>query len=93
MTLSDSGLGISQLLGAAFIGIGLLAWGARNDTGSLALRGIVLGLLIGDAAGFVVSLIGQLSGWANPLGWSTVAIYLIFTLGYAYFQFIRPVGD
>jgi len=40
--------------------------------------------------GFVVALINQLSGLVNALGWSTVALYLLFALGYGYFQFKKP---
>ena len=38
---------------------------------------------------WVVALQGQLSGIVGPLGWLTVALYLLFTLGYGYFQFAR----
>jgi hypothetical protein len=42
-----------------------------------------------DAIGFIVTLLGQLAGLANALGWSSVALYLLFGLGFAYFQFMR----
>jgi len=38
----------------------------------------------------VMAFIGQLAGIANALGWSTVAIYLLLALGFAYFQFMKP---
>jgi hypothetical protein len=52
---------------------------------------VVLGNLVGDAAGFVLALLGQLSGvgGVNQLGWSTVLIYLLFASGFAYFQFVK----
>jgi hypothetical protein len=37
-----------------------------------------------------VILIGQLAGIANALGWSSVAIYLLLALGFAYVQFMQP---
>jgi hypothetical protein len=37
--------------------------------------------------GFFVALQGQMSGDVNALGWSTVVIYGLFALGFAYFQF------
>jgi len=30
------------------------------------------------------------AGVANALGWSTVALYLLLALGFAYFQFMKP---
>lgn len=50
---------------------------------------IVLAGLVGNTIGFVVALQGQLKGLANALGWSTAAIYALFTIGFAYFQFSR----
>jgi hypothetical protein len=38
-----------------------------------------------DAVALLVSLILQLSGVMNLLGWSIVAIYLFFTIGFGYF--------
>ena len=32
----------------------------------------------------------QLKGVVNSLGWSTVAIYLLLAIGFAYFQFTKP---
>ena len=41
--------------------------------------------------GFVVSLLGQLSGVMNALGWLVVGLYLVLVgVGYGYFHFMRP---
>lgn len=92
ITLNPGGLFIGQLFGAALIGFGVLNWFARGVQDSQALRAIVLANLIGDGVGFVFALIGQINGvgGVNQLGWSTVAIYLLLTLAFAYFQFIKP---
>jgi len=79
-----------QLLGAAFIGFGVLTWAARNATDSEACRAILLALFVGDLIGFVITLIAQLSGIVNSLGWSSVAIYLLLALGWGYFRFLKP---
>lgn len=81
---------LGRLLGAAFISFAVMTWWARNANDSTARRAIVLAFFIGNAAGFVVALIGQLDEVPNSLGWSTVAIYLLFALGYGYFQFVKP---
>jgi len=78
-----------QLFGAALVGFAVLAWAARKAAESEARRAIVLAFAVSFVVGLVVSLIGQLRGVVNALGWSTVIIYLFFTLGYGYFQFAR----
>ena len=89
ITVTDAGIVLARLFGAAFLGFTVLNWSARNAADSEVLRGIVLANLLMDAVGFVVTLLGQLAGLANALGWSFVALYLLFALGFAYFQFMR----
>jgi hypothetical protein len=70
--------------GAALIGNLLLAWLARNAEDSIARRAIIWNLFIYDAIALVATLIIQLSGGLNVLGWGIVAVYLFFTLGFGY---------
>jgi hypothetical protein len=68
-----------------------LLWFARNAARSeIALRALVLAITIGDTLGFVITLLAQLGGLANALGWVTVALYLLLALGFGYFQFVKP---
>jgi hypothetical protein len=90
ITLDRAGMLVAQLFGAALIAFAVLNWFARNVTDPEARQAVVLANLTGDAIGFVVILIGQLGGIANTLGWSTVVIYLLLALGFAYFQFMQP---
>ena len=92
-TLGDNGIYIARLAGAAFLGISVLTWSARNATDSEARRAIVLAYFIANAIGFIVALRGQLAGPEYPLGWSNVVIYLLLALGYGYFQFVKPTGS
>ena len=89
ITLDQAGTLVAQLFGAALIGFAVLNWFARNLTDREAQRAIVLANLSSDVVGFVMILIGQLAGVANALGWSSVAIYLLLALGFAYFQFMK----
>ena len=82
-----------QMVGAYAVGIAVLTWSARKSNDSSARRAIVLGLFIGNAVGFVVTLIGQLNNVIGALGWSTVAIYLLLALGFGYFQFAKPAPE
>ena len=89
ITLDQAGTLVAQLFGAALIGFAVLNWFARNVTDREAQRAVVLANLASDVVGFVMILIGQLAGVANALGWSSVAIYLLLALGFAYFQFMK----
>jgi hypothetical protein len=81
---------MGQYFGAALIGIGLLTWFARNVADSEAQRAIILANLIYCTIGVIVSVQGTVAGVMSAVGWSAVGIYLFFSLGYAYFQFMKP---
>jgi hypothetical protein len=81
---------VAQLFGAALLAFAVLTWHARNAPDSEARRAILLALCIGDSFGFIVALNGQLDGVVTALGWSTVAIYLLFAIGFGYFIFVQP---
>ena len=81
-SLSPGGLLVARLFGAALLGFAVLTWCARNAEDSEGRKAIILALFISDAIGFIVALIGQLSGVVNALGWSTVIIYLLLALGF-----------
>jgi hypothetical protein len=87
--LNDAGIYLARSLGAAFLGIGLISWLVRDSPGSSELRTILLGFFVSDVIGFVISLISQMQGVANALGWTTVAIYLLLALGFGYYYWKR----
>ncbi len=88
--LYDQLLYIGRLLGAAFLMFSVLTWQSRDAQDSTARKAVVLALLVGFVVGFVVALVGQLNDIVNALGWTTVAIYLLFSVAYGYFQFRKP---
>ncbi len=88
VNLSDAGLFVAQLFGAALIGYGLLTWLTKDAKPSPERQAILLAIFVADAIGFVASLLAQLAGLANALGWSTVAIYLLLGLAFGYFRFM-----
>jgi hypothetical protein len=91
VSLNDGGVFAAREYGAALIGTLLLTWYAREAGDSQARRAIILYLFVYDAIGALATLIAQLSGLLNPLGWSIVGIYLFFAAGYGYFWFASPV--
>jgi len=78
---------IARFFGASNLGYAILFWFMRGSEPSDARTAVVKAVCLGFAAGFLVSLVEQLSGTFGPLGWSTVALYGIFTTAYAYHGF------
>ena len=78
-----------QLFGAALIGLAVIAWSVRITPASEARRAIILALFITEVLCFIVALIGQLDGVVNALGWTTVAICLLFAIGFGYYHFFE----
>ncbi len=72
-TLGPAGAYMMQYAGAWLIGMGLMTWFSRDAAESEAGRGIALAL--------VVSVLGQLRGVLNVLGWMPVAIQPFFVAG------------
>ena len=89
-TLSPGGALIARLFGAVLLGVAVLTWFVRNAGESEARKAVIISRFFCETFGFIVALFGQLAGAVNALGWSTVAIYLVFALGYGYFQFMKP---
>jgi hypothetical protein len=89
LTLDQNGLVMARLYGGALFGNLLLTWFCRNDSGSVSLRAAVLYLFVYDGINFVVTLFAVITGIMTVFGWSAVAIYLFFTIGYGYFQFVK----
>jgi len=91
VTLDAGGVLALRLYGASLAGNLMLSWFARDAGASQALRAIVLAGFVYDAIGLVVALVAVLTGVMNAMGWLAVLIYLVLTLGFGYFQFIKPI--
>lgn len=88
--LDLSGTFMARLFAATFLMVGLFMWMAREAADPSVRRAIILSVFIGDGIAFIVSLIAQLSGVTNLLGWGIVIVYLLLTLGFGYLQFAKP---
>jgi len=82
-----------QLFGAALLGYTVILWLARNAPDSVGRRAIVLGLLVANAVGAIVVLLGQFRDVLNALGWVNVAIYVLLTAGFVYVQVAGPAEE
>jgi hypothetical protein len=83
---------MARFFGAALVQLGLVLYLIRDVGDIRTQRGVVIGSFIGSVAGLVVALTGQFWGLVNELGWSTVAIYGLLTLGYGSIMFGRPAA-
>lgn len=88
VTLDAAGLFIARLLGSAFLMFAVVSWLVRNVGPSPERQAIALAFFVGDTVAFVASLLVQLEGVVNALGWSTVAIYLILALAFGWVRFM-----
>ena len=89
MNVNSGGIAVARLLGQMYILIALVLLLCRNTTEATTKKAFAISVTIGDAIGTIVSLLAVLSGAMNAFGWSAVAIYLIFTIGFGYF-IIKP---
>jgi hypothetical protein len=83
---------LGQLFGVCLIGVAVLSWFAKDTPESEARTAILRALFVLNGLGFVVALVAQLSGVVNALGWSTVVIFLVLALGWAYFLRAKPAA-
>jgi len=89
IALSDGGVLIGRLFGAALFGFGVLNWYGRHFSDEQAQQGLATANFAGDTVGFVLALLMQMNGMAgvNALGWLNVLIYLLLALGFGYLRF------
>jgi hypothetical protein len=91
LNLDPAGIFTAREYGVSLIGILLITWFARNADESEARWAITLALCVYDALGFVLSLLGEITGLLGPMGWSIVVLYLFLAIGFGYFLIKSPL--
>lgn len=89
-TLSVGGVYFARLWAASVIGLAVMLWLARDAGASQALRAIIVASFVYVLIGLIVAILSQINGMANALGWTTVLLYLIFTLAFGYLMLKKP---
>lgn len=80
---------LAQILGAALVGFGALAWFAKDFSEPSAVQATTSSLFIFGAIGFVVMLLGVMAQVTRAGGaWLLVLLFLVSAAGYAYFQMV-----
>ncbi len=87
VNLDPVGVYVAQLFGAVLLGLAVINWSSRD---AREMDGVLLGNLVANLIGFVVTFLGQMVriGGINALGWITVALYLFLALGHGYYRFL-----
>ena len=93
VNLDIGGQYIARLLGSVYLCYAVLFWLARNSPKSETRHAIVLSAFVTMILGLILSIYDRVVGIENALAWSTVAIYLLLSIGYGYFAFIKPDVD
>ena len=81
----------AQIFGAALVGFAALAWFSRDAVDLHTVPGPTVALIVFGAIGFVVTLLALLAQVTRSgSAWILVVLFLIFAVGFAYFQFVGP---
>ena len=81
---------ISQFFGTALLGLGLLLWFAKDVNEANLQKGMGTALLVGAAAGLVITVMGTTSGILRANWWIAIVVYTVLGLAYAYLVFQKP---
>lgn len=84
--VNEVGVLMSRLFGSAILTYAAVLWFASDTPDSEAKCAIVKGFFYTMLIAFAVTLHFQLTGSINALGWTTVALYGLLTLGYFNFN-------
>lgn len=79
----------SSVLSDRFFGSALLAWGvilwtARDFSEAAAIRGVLIGSVVGQIVGGAVNVWGTVRGLFNGLAWTTTILYVLLLIGAIY---------
>ena len=81
---------MAQFFGAAMLALGIVLWFAKDIAEPALQRGLGIALLVGAAAGLIVTILGTTAHTLREFGWAVMSIYALFALGYAYLIFLMP---
>lgn len=74
---------LGRYFGGMLLTYGLIFWFARSTRDEVALRALLLGAVVGNVIGLVISAWAGLAGLQNAMAWFSVVIYGLFLLGAA----------
>lgn len=72
------------------LGLGLLLWFAKDVTEANLQKGMGSALLVGAAAGLIITIMGTISGILRANWWIAMVVYAILAVAYGYLVFQKP---
>ena len=81
---------VLRLYGALALSMGLILWAARQSKDAGLRRWVVLAQFIHNALGLMVMLPLVLNGTLPAAAWLNIIVWIVLTLAYSYFYFIKP---
>lgn len=79
---------LARIFGAELTGLALVSWITRDPSDSSTLRGLALSYLACNSLGFIVCLLGRLSGTLHTAAWLFIALYLFYAVLFGYLRFV-----
>lgn len=90
VSLSDQGITVARLFGAAILSYPVLLWYAGRSDDAGFMMGASRTMFIYWLIGTVVLVIAQLDGQLNALfGWGTIGLHVVLLLWYVYYIFVK----
>lgn len=91
--LEGSGMYFAMLSGAMLLGWGVMNWAASNAPAIAEIHYVLLGNVVAEGIGLLVTLYRQLTYAGAPQsGWLNVAIFLAFTALFGWLYMSSPAG-
>lgn len=73
-----------RFFGSALLAWGLILWVARDFKDWTAIRGVLIGTVVGDVAGLLVNNWGLMHGLMHSLAWANTILYVLLLVGGTY---------
>jgi hypothetical protein len=88
VVLDAAGVSVARGWGIALCSLGLIYFLNRNIPAiDSSWKGLLASSILFNLAGVIMTIMNINSGLLNSMGWSTVAVNVIFGIGSAYFAF------
>ena len=73
-----------RFCGAAILAWGLIVWIARGFRDWDAVRGVLIGSVVGLAINIILNVAATVAGWLNMKAWGTTVVLVLLLLGGIY---------
>jgi hypothetical protein len=73
-----------RFCGAAVLAWGLIVWFARDFEEWRAVRGVLIGSIVGLAVNLLITIWATLAGWLNANSWGSAVVLALLLVGAVY---------